>query len=85
MEILQRVSSVLLNNDSLHIIGTKQVGDYKWGTVHLEISLYDIMWPIRWDVIRLIWIGFAKNQNNNKCHFGNVPKDIILLILKLLV
>ena len=34
-----------------------------------------------WFEIRQIWIGYYKNENNNKCQFKDVPKDIIKLII----
>ena len=33
---------------------------------------------------RIIWIGFYKNNDNNKCLIQTLPKDIIIYILYLL-
>ena len=33
---------------------------------------------------RLIWIGFYKNNENNKCFIKTLPKDLIIYILDLL-
>ena len=33
---------------------------------------------------RIIWIGFYKNANNDKCFIKNLPKDLISYILFLL-
>ena len=37
-----------------------------------------------WNKIRLIWIAFYKNNSNNQCYFDQLPKDVILVIIKLL-
>ena len=39
---------------------------------------------LEWDTIRLIWIAFYKNINNNKnrCSFNQLPKDLIKHIVK---
>ena len=41
---------------------------------------------IPWNSERILWIGFKKNTNNNKCIFANkqFPKDILLHILSFL-
>ena len=36
---------------------------------------------VSWERERLLWIGYLKNYNNEKCWFGTVPKDIIRLIV----
>ena len=33
---------------------------------------------------RIIWIGFYKNNENNKCLIKTLPKDLIIHILDLL-
>ena len=33
---------------------------------------------------RIIWIGFYKNSENNKCLIKTLPKDLIICILDLL-
>ena len=33
---------------------------------------------------RIIWIGFYKNNENNKCLIKTLPKDLIIYILYLL-
>ena len=33
---------------------------------------------------RIIWIGFYKNTQNNKCLIKTLPKDLIIYILHLL-
>ena len=35
-----------------------------------------------WKRERLIWIAFEKNNDNDECLFGLLPKDIILEIIK---
>ena len=39
---------------------------------------------IEWDVERIIWIGFYKNNKNNQCFMDQLPKDLIKHILKFL-
>ena len=33
---------------------------------------------------RIIWIGFYKNDKNDKCLIKNLPKDLVLYVLQLL-
>ena len=35
-------------------------------------------------VERIIWIAFYKNNDNNKCFFKTIPKDLVTYILELL-
>ena len=35
-------------------------------------------------VERIIWIGFYKNTENNKCLIKTLPKDLVIYILDLL-
>ena len=37
-----------------------------------------------WQRVRLIWIAFLKNDDNNQCLFSLLPKDIVKYILILL-
>ena len=37
-----------------------------------------------WSVIRLIWIGFYKNQDNDKCLIDTLPKDIVNCVITFL-
>lgn len=34
----------------------------------------------RWNEIRLLWIAFFKNRNNDKCYISKIPKEIIFHI-----
>ena len=36
---------------------------------------------MRWDVARLLWIAHLKNNNNDECFLGKLPKDIIKYII----
>ena len=37
----------------------------------------------KWEIIRIIWIGFYKNDNNNdKCFIATLSKDLIKHIIK---
>lgn len=38
----------------------------------------------QWKIVRLIWIGYLKNEKNKKCLFVNLPKDIIIHVIKLI-
>ena len=40
----------------------------------------------KWEILRLIWIGFYKNDNvsNSKCKLHLLPKDIINHIIKMI-
>ena len=35
----------------------------------------------KWKVVRLIWIGFYKNDDNKMCLIGKIPKDVIQHLL----
>ena len=39
---------------------------------------------IEWNVFRLIWIGFYKNENNEKCFIPSIPKDVLIHIMSFL-
>ena len=47
---------------------------------HLNICINYIESKIE----RIIWIGFYKNNENNKCLIKILPKDLIIYILDLL-
>ena len=40
-----------------------------------------IIWPVMWEVERIMWIGFYKNESNKNCKLRNLPKDIVIEIL----
>ena len=63
---------MLINNSRLFVA---HYNDY------INISL---TYKYHWDIIRLLWIGYLKNDDNNKCYFKNLSKDVILLIINLL-
>ena len=35
-----------------------------------------------WNVERIIWIGFYKNNDNNECFIHQLPKDLIQHVFK---
>ena len=37
---------------------------------------------LRWEVQRLLWIGYKKNITNPSCSFAQLPKDVIKCIIK---
>ena len=39
---------------------------------------------LSWEMERMIWIGFYKNENNKKCRIQLLPKDIVKVILNML-
>ena len=39
---------------------------------------------IDWKIARIIWIGFYKNDRNEKCFISHLGKDIVLFILRYL-
>ena len=39
---------------------------------------------IEWNIARIIWIGFHKNENNDTCLIQQLPKDLVKYILSLL-
>ena len=44
----------------------------------ISIQLY----RLDWQIIRLIWIAFYKNQSNNDCLIDTLPKDVINYIIQ---
>lgn len=44
---------------------------------HVYMLFCLIQYRIVWKMIRLVWIGFLKNVNNDKCQLGKLPKDVI--------
>ena len=47
--------------------------------------IFDIYrYYIEWDVARIIWIGFYKNEQNDKCCIDALPKDLVKYIFLLL-
>ena len=53
---------------------------YEKNYFHLNIYINYIESKIE----RIIWIGFYKNTENNKCLIKTLPKDLIIYILYLL-
>ena len=39
--------------------------------------------PLIWDVERLLWIGYKKNDDNPQCFFRLLSKDVIIYISKM--
>ena len=39
--------------------------------------------PLKWDIERVVWIGYCKNENNAICYLSKLPKDLIKLILSM--
>lgn len=37
---------------------------------------------VEWRRVRLIWIAYNKNRDNDECRLQRLPKDVILVILK---
>ena len=51
-------------------------------SVHKYFSFNILLHCVKWDIIRIIWIGFYKNDNNDKCLLNLLPKDVIKHIVK---
>ena len=49
---------------------------------HFIFDVY--IYYIEWDVERIIWIAFYKNNENNQCFVHQLPKDLIKHVLKFL-
>ena len=41
-----------------------------------------LLYRISWKILRLMWIGFYKNENNSSCYLYLLSKDEILHIIK---
>ena len=49
---------------------------------HFVFDVY--VHSIEWDIARIIWIGFYKNSENDKCFIHQLPKELLKCILGLL-
>ena len=45
-----------------------------------EKKYYTLRGHVEWKVERIIWIGFNKNEGNDKCLIGRLNKDVVRLI-----
>ena len=43
-----------------------------------------IVESLSWKIQRILWIGFFKNVNNDKCMIPKLPKDVLQKILGVL-
>ena len=51
----------------------------------LEHFVFDVYINyIEWDIARIIWIAFYKNDKNEKCLISQLPKDLVKFVLGLL-
>ena len=50
--------------------------------VHIQMLNYN--YAIKWNIARLIWIGFYKNNENDKCLIQQLSKDVISYLLSFL-
>ena len=41
-----------------------------------------LLYRIEWDIVRIVWIGFYKNDFNNNCFFNLLSNDLIKHIIK---
>jgi hypothetical protein len=51
---------------------------------YLVYEDYIVKFNYTWKIIKLIWIGYLKNNNNNNSYFSLLPKDLIKYIISLL-
>ena len=49
----------------------------------LDYTTISTFGQLPWDVHRLLWIGYHKNADNEKCDFSKLSKDIINHIIKI--
>ena len=49
---------------------------------HAYYSLSILLYRVDWKLIRLIWIAFYKNEENNACFIDRIPKDVVKHIIK---
>ena len=83
--IAKHQSVIDYNNQTIHILGGINKNGVQLNN-HWVYNIVDIIkqWSIPWNNERIIWIGFVKNENNDKCYLAQMPKDIIRHILKFL-
>ena len=68
-----------INNDNCNIYYEKSM-IVMYG--HNYFSFNILLHRIKWNILRIIWIGFYENMNNNKCYIDLLSKDVILHIIK---
>lgn len=49
-----------------------------------SFDLFSYCGFIEWNIVRLIWIAFLKNDDNDKCMIRLLPKDIVNHVIKFL-
>ena len=70
---LVRIGNLLVQIGGKYRLGYRKAGQQGW--------VLKIPTRVSWERERLLWIGYLKNYNNEKCWFGTVPKDIVRLIV----
>lgn len=74
-------SNTTNNNNSVRI-------ENKSGLIIMQNHKYAcftiVKYFVKWECIRLIWIGFYKNSLNNNCYIDTLGKDVVRYILKFL-
>ena len=45
---------------------------------------FGLLFKSDWEIVRLLWIGYLKNDENELCQIGRLSKDVILLIINFL-
>ena len=68
----------MMNHDlvSVRIFLSTGIKDYQ------SLQKYGVF---EWKIHRLLWIGYQKNIDNKKCHFSELPKDVINFIITFFV
>ena len=73
----------LNKNGNIKIDTTKYDYNYVVSTIGCDCS-FDGNFKIqlinnflKWEIERILWIAFEKNENNEQCFLADMPKDII--------
>ena len=66
-----------------HISPIKLLDQMKNDTKSLECIQMSFEMPLDWDIERVVWIAFYKNQDNEKCCLPKLPKEVVKYILEI--
>ena len=80
--------ATIVHNDHMHVMYEKMhcIINLKLLLMQFDMKYKDINTTFFWEQARIVWIGFEKNEMNDKCIFGRkeISKDVVNHILSFL-
>ena len=80
LHIVDTPTGVLIHNDHLHILFSQDNECINLGQLMRDKGIGNIR-LFTWELERLIWIAFAKHENDETCLLGKLVKDVIKYML----